>query len=128
MSFIMNVDRPSTWKKYTSDELCHTCVANCCTMPVEVSLTDMVRLNLVSEDDVQNMTLRKISKQLMKQKWISSYRDGTGFFMLTQKANRDCVFLDLKSRMCTVYEIRPDVCRQFPKIGPRPTFCPYDKK
>lgn len=124
----MDVDRPSTWKKYTSDELCNTCVANCCTMPVEVSLSDLIRLNLVSEDEVANFTLRKIAKRLIKDKWVTTFREGTGFFMLTQKANRDCVFLDTKTRKCTTYSLRPDVCRQFPSIGPRPTFCPYEKK
>lgn len=124
----MDVDRPSTWKKYISDEQCNTCVANCCTMPVEISLSDLVRLNLVSEDEVQNSSVRKIAKRLIRERWISSYREGTGFFMLTQKANRDCIFLDSRSRMCTMYQLRPDVCRQFPHIGPRPGFCPNEKK
>lgn len=124
----MDVDRPSTWKKFSGDELCHSCVANCCTMPVEVSLPDLVKLNLVTEDDIQNLTIRKIAKKLIKDKWVTSYRDGTGFFMLTQKSNRDCVFLNTQTRQCSVYELRPQVCRQFPSIGPRPTFCPYQKK
>ncbi len=124
----MDVDRPSTWKKFTSDEQCDSCVANCCTMPVEVSLSDLIRLNLVSEDEVQNSSIRKIARKLVKEKWIVSYREASGFFMLTQKANRDCIFLDSKTRKCTMYTNRPDVCRQFPQIGPRPTFCPYEKK
>ena len=124
----MDVDRPSTWKKYTSDDLCNSCVANCCTMPVEVTISDLVRLNLVAPDDLQNRTFRKIAKQLIKEKWITSYREATGLFMLTQKANRDCLFLDLHTRKCSQYQNRPDVCRQFPQIGPRPTFCPYQKK
>ncbi len=123
----MDVDRPSTWKKFTSDEVCHSCVASCCTMPVEVTLTDLIRLNLVTEDEVQNMGIRKVAKKLVKEKWISTYREGTGLFMLTQKANRDCIFLDTRTRRCTNYQLRPDVCRQFPSIGPRPGFCPYIK-
>ncbi len=124
----MDVDKPSTWRKFTSDEQCGSCIANCCTMPVEVSLPDLIRLNLVSEDDRQNSTIRKIAKKLIKDKWIVSYRETSGFFMLSQKANRDCIFLDSKTRQCTMYSNRPDVCRQFPQIGPRPTFCPYEKK
>lgn len=127
MTVHMDIDRPSTWKKFTGDELCHSCRANCCTMPVEVHLEDLVRLNLVSQDDVQNMTVRKIAKKLVREKWITSYREASGLFMLTQKANRDCIFLDSKTRRCTQYAIRPGVCREFPSIGPRPTFCPYQK-
>ncbi|OYZ17904.1 MAG: hypothetical protein B7Y39_14445 [Bdellovibrio sp. 28-41-41] len=96
-------------------------------MPVEVTLEDLIRLNLISEDDVQNMGIRKITKKLIKEKWVSTYREGTKLFMLTQKANRDCVFLDSRTRRCTNYQLRPDVCRQFPSIGPRPGFCPYIK-
>lgn len=96
-------------------------------MPVEVTLSDLVRLDLVTDDDVQNRTARKIAKELIKNKWITSYRESTGFFMLTQKANRDCVFLDTRTRKCTKYNLRPEVCRLFPAIGPRPGFCPYGK-
>lgn len=125
MTVPMDVDRPSMWKKYSGDELCQSCRANCCTMPVEIHLEDLVRLNLVTADDVQNTTVRKIAKRLVKEKWITSYREGTGLFMLTQKANRDCIFLDSKTRLCTHYDNRPGVCRQFPHVGPRPGFCPY---
>lgn len=123
----MDVDRPSTWKKFSSDEICQACVANCCTMPVEVTLSDLVRLNLVSEDEIENLTERKVAKKLMKEKWVTSYRDGTGLFILTQKSNRDCIFLNSKTRQCTQYLLRPNVCREFPKIGPRPGYCPYEK-
>lgn len=60
---------------------------------------------------------------------ISSYREGTDLFMLTQKANGDCYFLDLKTRFCTVYDKRPSTCRNFPAIqGTRQGFCPAEKK
>ena len=121
----MDVDRPSTWKKFSKDEICHSCVASCCTMPVEVTLEDLFRLELTNEDEVQNSSIKRVAKRLIKEKWVSTYREGTKLFMLTQKANRDCVFLDTKTRRCTSYEKRPDVCRQFPSIGPRPGFCPY---
>ncbi|MBL7544933.1 MAG: YkgJ family cysteine cluster protein [Bdellovibrionaceae bacterium] len=121
---MIDIDRPSTWRKFSSDEACRSCNASCCTMPVEVTLSDLIRLNLVSEDEVQNLTVRKIAKRLVKEKWITSYREATGLFMLTQKANRDCIFLDSKTRLCTSYSTRPDVCRQFPAIGPRPGYCP----
>lgn len=92
-------------------------------MPVEVRASDLVRLGVAGEDEVTG-SLKKLAKRLRREGLIVSYRAGTDLFMLTQKANRDCVFLDSLTRLCTVYEQRPDVCRQFPEIGPRPGFCP----
>ena len=121
-----NIDRPSMWKTYR-DGMCNGCHAGCCTMPVEIKISDLIRLGLVSEDEAEG-SHKKIAKRLMKEKIVKSYRQGTEFFMLEQKYNGDCVFLD-QNRLCTVYEKRPDTCRLFPKIGPRPGFCPgYPKK
>lgn len=119
-------DKPWTWLKYR-DGLCNGCHGSCCTMPVEIKAEDLVRLGLATEDEL-SISAKKVAKRLMKEGVISSYRDGTGNFMLTQKANDDCYFLDLKTRLCTVYEKRPGVCREFPSIGPRPGFCPVRKK
>jgi Fe-S-cluster containining protein len=120
----IDIDRPSTWKKFTSDQMCNDCHAGCCTMPVEVNLQDLLRLGLTTEDEIENLGIKKVTKKLIKDKMIEYFREATGLFMLAQKANRDCLFLDLKTRRCTVYEKRPDVCRKFPSIGPRPGFCP----
>lgn len=119
---IPDVDRPSTWKSYRS-ELCSGCWGACCTMPVEVKLADLIRLGLVTEDEALG-SIKKIVRRLMKDGVIVSYRQGTDFFMLSQKSNRDCIFLDSNTRLCTVYDKRPDTCRHFPQIGPRPGFCP----
>lgn len=96
-------------------------------MPVEIKLSDLVRLGLVSEDEAQG-SVRKIASRLKREKIIVSYRQGTDLFMLSQKANRDCLFLDSKTRLCTVYDRRPEVCRSFPSVGPRPGWCPVVPK
>ena len=120
-------DRPSTWKTYKAD-FCSSCQANCCSMPVEIKSSDLVRLNLVHQDELEN-SVKKVAKKLKKQGVISSYREGTDFFMITQKPNGDCWFLDPKTRFCTVYESRPDTCRDFPsRIGTRVGFCPAQRK
>lgn len=120
-------DRPSTWRTYKA-EFCISCQANCCSMPVEIKGSDLVRLGLVNQDELEN-SVKKVAKKLKKQGVISSYRDGTDFFMITQKPNGDCLFLDMKTRFCTVYDSRPDTCRDFPSsIGTRVGFCPADKK
>lgn len=115
-------DRPSTWRAY-KDGMCKGCYGSCCTMPVEVKISDLIRLGVTTEDEAQG-SLKKLAKRLMKEGIVVSYRAGTEFFMLAQKTNEDCLFLDSKTRLCTVYENRPDTCRKFPAIGPRPGFCP----
>jgi len=122
----IDIDRPSTWKFYRKG-LCEGCWGGCCTMPVEVKLSDLVRLGVVHEDETQG-SINKLAKRLLKEGIVSSYRHGTELFMLTQKHGRDCYFLDSKTRLCTVYDKRPDVCRKFPEIGPRPGFCPCTPK
>ncbi|KYG66108.1 Fe-S-oxidoreductase [Bdellovibrio bacteriovorus] len=117
-----DVDRPSTWRPYKNG-LCQGCSGSCCTMPVEIRLSDLIRLGVVTEDEAAG-SVKKVAKRLTREGIITSYRQGTELFMLTQKANRDCLYLDSKTRLCTVYEKRPDTCRQFPAIGPRPGFCP----
>src|SRR3989338_4147371 len=120
-------DRPSTWRPYDSN-FCPQCREICCSMPVEVRASDLIRLNLISIDEVSN-SIKKSAKKLKKLGFISSYRDGTDFFMLTQRPNGDCYFLDTRSRLCTVYDQRPDTCRDFPaKLGTRVGFCPGERK
>ena len=97
-------------------------------MPVEIRATDLLRLGLASEDELQG-SIKKLAKRLSKEGIIQSYRSGTEFFMLTQRSNSDCYFLDEKTRLCSVYDKRPDTCRGFPaNLGPRVGFCPYLKK
>lgn len=95
-------------------------------MPVEIRAEDLIRLGLATEDELQRSP-KKVAKNLMKSGEVATYREGTGLFQLSQQANDDCVFLDSRTRLCRVYEKRPDVCRQFPSVGPRPGFCPHRK-
>jgi Fe-S-cluster containining protein len=120
-------DRPSTWRPYNSIN-CSNCRAHCCSMPVEVRAEDLIRLGLVTKDELEN-SVKKTAKKLKKAGYISSYREGTDFFMLSQKSNSDCYFLDSQTRLCTVYDRRPDTCRDFPsRIGTRVGYCPVELK
>lgn len=118
-------DRPSTWKLYRKG-MCDNCMAACCTMPVEIGASDLLRLGLIAEDELR-ASPKKVFKRLSKLGYLKSYRASTGLFMLQQKSNSDCVFLG-EDRLCTVYENRPDVCRQFPQVGPRVGYCPVSLK
>lgn len=117
--------RPTTWRKFDK-RLCDGCWAGCCTLPVEVSAADLIRLGLTSEEEAA-VSLKALSKRLLKEKIIQAFNAKSQLFILAQKHGRDCLFLD-ENRLCTVYEKRPQVCRKFPSIGPRPGFCPHQPK
>jgi hypothetical protein len=63
---IVDVDRPDTWTRYRAG-LCESCAANCCTMPLEVQLPDLVRLGLVDPFEAEHGEPKRIAKRL--QRW-----------------------------------------------------------
>ena len=117
--------RPSTWVQYKKG-MCDGCWSGCCTLPVEVSASDLIRLGLIVEEEAA-VSLKDVAKKLTKAKVIQAYNAKSQLFVLEQRYGRDCIYLG-KNRLCTVYEIRPEVCRKFPTIGPRPGFCPAFQK
>ncbi len=118
--------RLSTWIKYRP-ALCKGCHSLCCTLPVEVSVADLQRMELITPEEA-SQSIKKIARKLMDQRLIRSYRVATGLFILEQRPNDDCVFLHAETRLCTIYEKRPQVCRKFPELGPRPGFCPEKRR
>jgi len=121
---IVDVDRPDTWTKYRSG-LCDGCAANCCTMPVEVKLPDLVRLGLVDPFEAQHEPAKQIAKRLTKAGMIEHFNFKNSIYTLARRASGDCHYLDAVTRRCTVYEKRPNTCRLHPQVGPRPGHCPY---
>lgn len=122
----VEIGKPRTWVKF-KPSMCASCWGSCCHgMPVEVSVPDMIRLGYLTEREASE-SLRKASRRLKSEGIIRTFRQSTLIFVLEQRPDGDCIFLD-KNRLCKVYEKRPEICRQFPKIGPKPGFCPYLKK
>ncbi len=121
---IVNVDNCETWTRYRNG-LCNSCAANCCTMPVEVKLPDLVRLGLVEPFEAEHEAPKQIAKRLQKMGAIEHFNFKNSIFTLSRRANGDCVNLDAQTRRCTVYEKRPNTCRLHPQVGPRPGYCPY---
>jgi len=121
---IVDVERLATWTRYRAG-LCDSCQANCCTMPVEVRLADLVRLGLVDPFEAEHEEVRLIARRLQKAGQIERYTAKAGVFTLPRRASGDCRYLDAASRRCTVYAQRPDTCRRHPQVGPRPGHCPY---
>lgn len=119
-------DRLETWVKYYKG-LCSTCQATCCQLPVEVKLEDLIRLGIL-DDFAREEPVKNLTKQLKKQGIIEHFNHKKLLFTLTRLANNDCYFLDTKTRRCTVYENRPNTCRNHPQVGPRPNYCAYRPK
>ncbi|MEK6626449.1 MAG: YkgJ family cysteine cluster protein, partial [Bdellovibrionota bacterium] len=121
----VDVERPQTWGRYRKEH-CHNCRALCCSLPVEATAQDLVRMQMLEEFDL-TLGEKHLSKCFKDQKRIRSYNKKTAKFTLAQRSNGDCLYLN-EARRCSIYERRPETCRNHPKIGPRPNFCPYQSK
>ena len=121
----VDIGKPSTWINFRPS-FCQDCRAGCCSLPVEVTIGDLLRLGFVAEEETQG-SLKKVARRLVTQRIVHSFRAASGLCILAQSPSGQGVFL--QHQRCTVYETRPDVCRQFPnELGPRVGFCPYQKK
>lgn len=87
---------------------CHNCPSYCCTYPrIPVTVRDIRRLAKhfeLSEDEAR--------EQFSKPGWtprerVMRHQDDEVF-------GSACRFLDLETRLCTVHEVRPSVCRGHP--------------
>jgi len=114
-------DRPSTWAPYR-DGLCEGCQAGCCSLPVEVSVADLVQLGILGPGDAREDS-KHLERALLARGVIQAGLASPGSFILRQTDAGVCRYLGA-DRRCTVYERRPEVCRSFPSIGPRAGFCP----
>ena len=121
---VVDVDRPDTWTRFRAG-LGDRCAANCCTMPVEVKLPDLVQLGLVDAFEAEHTPPKQIAKRLTKAGLIAHFNFKHSLFTLARRASGDCLFLDAQTRRCTVYAQRPNTCRLHPQVGPRPGYCPY---
>ena len=125
MSFhYVDVDRLDTWTRYRPG-LCDSCAANCCTMPLEVRLPDLVRLGVVDAFEAEHEEPKRIAKRLQKAGVIDHFNHKHSIYTIARRASGDCRFLDAQTRRCTVYALRPETCRLHPQKGPKPGFCAY---
>lgn len=118
-----DIERLTTWIKYRNG-LCDGCRASCCTLPAEARIGDLVRMGLVDPFEVEE-PLKQIARRLLKAGHIDHFNQKNELFTLARRASGDCVLLDATTRRCTIYERRPDTCRNHPRIGPRPGHCAF---
>ncbi len=121
-----DIERLDTWARYNKD-MCYSCHSTCCTLPVEVRLSDLIRIGVVDAFE-KDEPAKNIAKRLQKDGIVERFNQKTGIFTLTRLSNNDCLYLDRKTRLCTIYDQRPDTCRNHPRVGPRPGYCAYKPK
>jgi Fe-S-cluster containining protein len=91
-------------------------------MPIEIRWEDLIKLNFVTDDDLSK-SLKSVVSRLKKEKVITAYRPESGLFAFKQTSQGKCRYL--KENKCSIYKIRPLVCREFPiRMGWRHGFCP----
>lgn len=117
--------RPETWIRY-KNKLCRDCDAGCCSLPVEVNGDDLVRMGYMDEFELTEKQ-KQVAKRLRKAGIIEHFHQKTGIFTLSRMAGGECCFLEPVLRRCTIYDKRPDTCRNHPQVGPRSGFCAYSK-
>lgn len=122
---IVDVDRLETWSLYKRG-MCDICKANCCTMPLEAQLSDLVRLALVDPFEAEHVAPKLIARRLLKLHLVDHYNAKQQIFTIARRANGDCRFLDAQTRRCTVYDKRPQICRLHPQKGPKPGWCAFE--
>lgn len=121
-----DIDNTATWAKYTK-KLCDHCAATCCSLPVEVKATDLIRMGLMDEFELSE-ELKHVARRLQKKRVIEHFHSKSATFTLSRMANGDCLYLDSRTRRCTIYSQRPETCRNHPRIGPRAGYCAFRKK
>lgn len=121
-----DIDNTATWAKY-SKKLCNRCSASCCSLPVEVKAADLIRMGLMDEFELQD-ELKQVARRLMKERLIEHFHAKSQTFTLARMASGDCIFLDGRSRRCSIYQQRPETCRNHPQVGPRSGYCPFRQK
>jgi len=110
-------ERLETWVRYSAG-LCRDCHATCCTLPVEVRIDDLIRLELVDAFE-RDEPAKNIAKRLSKAGIVEHFNHKHEIFTLTRLANGDCLYLDRKTRLCTVYAKRPDTPAATTRVSAR---------
>ncbi|MBP9680078.1 MAG: YkgJ family cysteine cluster protein [Bacteriovorax sp.] len=115
----------ASWTKYKKG-LCSNCAGTCCYMPVEVQLSDLIRLKILDSFHIE-FNEREQVRDALKNPAILRYTPSSKKYTLRQKPDGSCFFLDA-NKLCTQYDTRPETCRNHPQVGPRPGYCAYMKK
>jgi uncharacterized protein len=124
MIHVVDIERTETWSPWRK-KLCDNCLSLCCRLPVEVRNRDLLRMGLIDSFELDDSP-KAIAKRLIKAGIVAHVNIKEAVYTLVQHSSGDCLYLNRQTRRCTIYEQRPETCRQHPTIGPRPGFCAYE--
>jgi aryl-alcohol dehydrogenase-like predicted oxidoreductase len=110
---IVNVDQCDTWTRYRAG-LCDQCQANCCTMPLEVALSDLVRLGWVDAFEAEQVDPARIAKRLQKARQVERYNAKAERYTLARRAAPMAI-----ASTCT----RSPAAARCTNSGPTPAAC-----
>lgn len=118
----MHIQDTSRWHRFKK-EMCASCEACCCYLPVEVDAEDLVSMGLVDNFFLE-FSEKEQNKEALRLPQILRYQGKNKKYLLDQRSDGSCLYLN-KEKKCDIYGQRPKTCRNHPQIGPRPGYCPY---
>lgn len=121
-----NNNLPVSWINFHKT-LCDSCLAACCSLQLEITVTDLLALKLISEEETETIYRKELYSQLQRRGIVERYNSKSDKFILARKPSGECIFLSNEKR-CQVYDSRPHVCRQFPLNEYFGGKCPYKRK
>ncbi|MBF0364147.1 MAG: YkgJ family cysteine cluster protein [Oligoflexia bacterium] len=107
-------------------EKCNSCMGLCCYLPLEVTLEELYKMEIISLEETDADFLSSTIKRLKAQGIVERYNRADEKFTLKRRASGACLFLGEDCR-CKHYETRPKTCRNFPHVSPFNGRCPYQK-
>lgn len=97
---------------------CLECISTCCKLEVDITYKEYLYFIEMGHDDkiinklnnfLKNNPLYNCNKKI--EFIFNLYKDN--YATLKKEDDGYCVFLDRKTRLCTIYEDRPLVCKEF---------------
>lgn len=94
-----------------------------------MQLSDLVRLELIDPVEADHEEIRHIAERPQKGRLIDHFNQTNALFTMERQAHGDRNFLDPTTRLCTVYDQRPETRRLHPqKKSPKPDYCAYGRR
>lgn len=100
---------------------CNGCVSSCCSLEVDITKTEFNTLEKLGHIDsiiTRSEIFIKEFPQYKNRRDFLDEMNGDTFAVIKQRPDGFCQLLDVESRLCSVYDNRPNVCRDFEANGP----------
>lgn len=103
---------------YTDMEVdsCKSCHSNCCSLEVDLTKSDYDKLKLLGKSfhatKRSDLFIRENPQYTDKIGYLDEMYGHT-FAVINQGEDGYCNFLDRRTRLCTIYNNRPSICRDF---------------